>query len=377
MSKPRRHCRDCNRWRIRWHDESGVRRSETYGDYREASDKLKEHEAKVAEIRRGLRNADPPTKLFGELCDYWETYRAPLKRSGDHDRSILRAHLRPAFGEMRLQDVRGEAIDRFRVERAHLDEKTLSNHLTLLITMLTVAVELHWLNDVPKIRKPRIRKIRRDYRWLRSQEEIDRFLAATKAEDRHVFVLCAMAIYTGMRAGELAGLHWADINFDRRLITVQRSFDGPTKADDVRYVPILDPILPVLREWRLLHPGTLVFTNRDGGMFGPSARVFQEVLHRVLERADFPRLKRKGRTDRYITFHDLRHTFASHWVMRGGDLFKLQKILGHKTVDMTMRYAHLTPDAFTGDFDRLGTTVPGQVAQVVELHPLAATPSRR
>src|SRR5437868_4520369 len=66
---------------------------------------------------------------------------------------------------------------------------------------------------------------------------------------------------------------------ERRLITVQRSFDGPTKAGDVRYVPILDVLLPILQQWHELHPGTLVFTNRDGRMLGKSARIFQEVLH--------------------------------------------------------------------------------------------------
>jgi integrase len=52
-----------------------------------------------------------------------------------------------------------------------------------------------------------------------------------------------------MRAGELAALEWPDIDFERRLITVQRSFDGPTKSDRVRYVPILTPLLSILREW--------------------------------------------------------------------------------------------------------------------------------
>ncbi len=64
-------------------------------------------------------------------------------------------------------------------------------------------------------------------------------------------------------------------------------------------------------------------------------------------------IQRDGKERRYIRSHDLRHTFASHWVMKGGDLFKLQKILGHKTVQMTMRYAHLAPHAFAEDFKRL------------------------
>jgi hypothetical protein len=89
-----------------------------------------------------------------------------------------------------------------------------------------------------------------------------------------------------------------------------------------------------------------VSTNRDGNMHGPSSRIFQEVLHRVLDKAGFPEVERNGKRRRYIVFHSLRHTFASHWVMRSGDIFKVQRILGHQSIAMTQRYAHLAPDAF-------------------------------
>jgi integrase len=171
-----------------------------------------------------------------------------------------------------------------------------------------------------------------------------------------------------MRAGELAALEWSDIDLDRRLIAVQRSFEGPTKSDRVRHVPILDPLLPLLRQWRLRHPGRLVFTTMAGTMFAPSARIFQEVLHRVLKAAGLPNVQRNGTERPYVRFHDLRHTFASHWVARGGDLFKLQKILGHQSVQMTMRYAHLAPDAFKDDYGRLSQATLTSEADVVALH---------
>jgi integrase len=136
-----------------------------------------------------------------------------------------------------------------------------------------------------------------------------RFLAAARAQDEHVFVLYAVALFTGMRAGEIAALEWSDVDLERRIIAVQRSFDGPTKSDRVRYVPVLDALLPVLRAWRSKHPGRLVFTNTAGTMFAPSARIFQEVLHRVLTAADFPKVQRLGRERPYVRFHDLRHTF--------------------------------------------------------------------
>jgi integrase len=144
-----------------------------------------------------------------------------------------------------------------------------------------------------------------------------------------VLALYSTALYTGARAGELAGLRWEDVDFDRRLITIQRSFDGPTKGDDVRYVPILDALLPTLRTWRLRSPIPIVFPNAAGRMLGESSRIFQEVLHRVLERAGFPKVVRNGKVRPFVRFHDLRRTFASHWVMGAGSVFKLQKILGH------------------------------------------------
>jgi integrase len=102
-------------------------------------------------------------------------------------------------------------------------------------------------------------------------------------------------------------------------------------------------------------------------MYGKSGRVFQEVFHRVLDAAAFGQVERRGKTRRYITFHDLRHTFASHWVMAGGDIFRLQKILGHKSVAMTMRYAHLAPDAYAADHQRLDALTAPILAPILPL----------
>jgi integrase len=177
-------------------------------------------------------------------------------------------------------------VDAFVAERTHLSPKTINNHLTLLISMLRFAVDLGWLRTIPRIKKPRA-GLDTDYRYLQTTREVADFLQAAREAGEHVHVLYAMATYTGLRAGELAGLQWSDVDLDRRLITVRRSYHGPTKSGRVRHVPILDPLLPLLRTWRLRHFGQLLFANRDGGMLRPSARAFQEVLHRVLDRAGF------------------------------------------------------------------------------------------
>jgi integrase len=369
MAKPTKHY---GRWRIRWVDEHGRRQSAVFDDYKTAAFELRKNELEVDERRRGLRAPEPPRRTVGEAIGYWKEHRSPLKRSADDDESIFRS-IEPFFARTGLDDVAGiiMAVDRYRASKLHLSPKTVANHLTLLGAVLRLAGDLGWMPKVPKIHKPKVRLISQDFCFLRTVEEIRRFLDAAKAEDdEQTFVLYATAVYTGGREGELAALQWADVDFENRLITVQRSFDGPTKAEDVRYVPVLDALLPILRNWRLRAPGKQVFTNREGRMLLPSSRVFQESLHRVLRRGAFENVIRNGKSRPYIRFHDLRHTFASHWVMNGGDLFKLQKILGHKTVQMTMRYAHLQPAAFRDDYGRMG-------AALVEGEILALSKTRR
>lgn len=355
-------------WWIRYTDELGKRRKKCYEAFAAAQGALDSEKARVAEVKRGLRDPTPPTKLYSDLADYWTEFKVPQKRSGSDDLSIMKAHLRPFFGEMKLAEIGVAAVDRYLAEKSALSKKTVNNHLTLLITQLNLAFELRWIARAPRIKKPKVRLFDADYSYLRTKDEIRRLLAAAEEEGQAAFALYATAVYTGMRAGELAGLRWDDVSFETRLITVQRSFDGPTKAGDVRYVPLLDVLLPVLRQWRLRCPGQLVFPNERGGMHCESARVYQEIFHRVLDAAGFQTVKKNGRTRRYIVFHDLRHTFASHWVMNGGDIFKLQKILGHKDVAMTMRYSHLSPAAFATDLGRLGSE-PTRVGDIVSIAP--------
>jgi len=364
MAKPVRHR---NKWRIRWIDENGRRRSETYDSRSQAEIMLQRHLLWVKEIRLGLRTGYCPDKTFNDLADFWLQTYAPTKRSFKHDESIIEHHLRPEFGSRKLSEIGPQHVDRYRLSRRNLAIKTVANHVTLLKSMLNKAVDIGWLSSPPRFKVPRTPRSAQDYSYLRTDEEIQRFLSAAWEEGEHAWIFYKAAIYTGMRAGELAGLRREDIDLETGIITIQRSFDGPTKSGEIRRVPLFDVLEPSLKAW-LLKLGSMpvVFPNQAGRMHQPSARIFQETLHRVLERAGFPNVQRNGKTRRYIVFHSLRHTFASHWMMRGGDIFKLQKLLGHQSTAMTQRYAHLSPSAFDGEFGRFGACQDG-FGEVVEL----------
>lgn len=353
VGKPRKHG---SGYQINWIDADGVRRFKTYAEHKDAMAARNRLCAEAEAIATGAIARPPEPRPFSELCDYWLANKTPNKRSQKDDRSIIEAHLRPQLGNLQIAEVTVQRTDQYQRLRRHLAPKTIHNHLTLLNSMLNLAVELKWIVTHARIRKPKL--IEEDYAWLRTIADQRALLEAAQIEAPGVMELYATALYTGLRAGELLGLKWDDVEFERRLITVRRSYDKPTKTGAIRHVPILDPLLPLLREWRLKCGNSWLFPGRTGEPQGSSARVVQEVFQRCMKRA-----KLSGPTSAYadtrVTFHDLRHTFASHWVMAGRNLNKLRTILGHKNMQMTLRYAHLAPEAFSEDWDALKNAIPG------------------
>jgi integrase len=159
-------------------------------------------------------------------------------------------------------------------------------------------------------------------------------------------------------AGLIAdGLRWSDVDLDRRMITVRRSYEGTTKSSKHRTVPIPAELASILKAYRLADPwkGVLCFPNDSGEMYSRNAKL-EAVLQAALTRASLPRIR----------VHDLRHVFASHFVMGGGDIFTLQRILGHSTPQLTSdTYAHLSPKHLAGEADRVTYPDPAHPAKVV------------
>lgn len=350
VGKPHKHG---NRWRFSFYDGSGKRRWVTRATRREALEAMHAQKSEAALVRRGEVEV-LPEKSWEELEAFFLVEKAQ-KRSLDDDRGRMRIHLRPAFGGLRLVDIDEVRVARFkaallqRVKRKHLSIGTVRLILALLKSMLNVALEARWVQRVPSVKLPPSED--KPFHWIETDDGIAAFLQAARQETYPgLFELYATAIYTGLRAGELTGLQWKNVDLANRLITVERTRDqATTKGGRTRRVPVLDPLLPVLSGWRdEEYDLELVFCNLRGGMFRPDARPFKDTFHRVRERAGLARM----------TFHDLRHTFASHWMLKGGDIYRLQKILGHRSVTTTERYAHMAPAAFREDWARLPDLAP-------------------
>jgi integrase len=157
---------------------------------------------------------------------------------------------------------------------------------------------------------------------------------------------CALlALRTGLRKGELLGLRWRDLDLDTRRLTVARSYRSTPKGGKARHLSIPAACLPGLRAWQPECPPTaegLVFPVVNGGSWSHKAML---GLPKLLQAA--------GVRVPAHPWHAMRHTFASHFVMQGGSILALQKILGHSDVKMTAIYAHLAPEFLGTEMDRL------------------------
>jgi integrase len=185
-----------------------------------------------------------------------------------------------------------------------------------------------------------------------SHEEVETILrcAAERAAtgrllDKFLSACIHLAIHTGLRKGELLGLRWQDLDLNTQRLTVARSYQTTPKSGKARHLRLPLLCVPLLREWRPVCPPTqqgLVFPVERGGNHSTHALL---GLPRLLQAA--------GVRVPAHPWHAMRHTFASHYVMQGGNILALQKILGHSDVKITMLYAHLAPDFLGAEMDRL------------------------
>lgn len=283
----------------------------------------------------GRKEAAPePVATFEAFAKtFVETYAETNNKPSEIDskRQILRQHLVPAFGTLALDGVTVERIEGYKAAklRAKLAPKTINNHLAVLSKLLTVAVEWRKIAAAPAVK------------WLAAPEpefdffdfdEADRLIAA--AGDWAAMV--TVALRAGLRLGELIGLRWQDVDLKAgRLVVrqaVARGKVGTPKSGKKREVPLGAEALAALKAHRHLK-SEFVFCGAAGAM----------LTKGETKRPLWSACKRAGL--RLVGWHVLRHTFASQLAMRGAPMRAIQELMGHATMEMTLRYAHLSPDA--------------------------------
>ena len=160
-------------------------------------------------------------------------------------------------------------------------------------------------------------------RWMKPDEEVRIVSVIQKKYPVHLHAFY-VALHTGMRSSEQFGLTWTRVDFERRKILLEI-----TKNGDPREVPMNKTVLAILTD---------LYVNKDSNLVFP-----RKFKGERTEQRWFPRAVAKAKVADF-RWHDLRHTFASRLVMAGVDLYTVSKLMGHKTIAMTQRYAHLSPE---------------------------------
>lgn len=280
---------------------------------------------------------------FAQFAPKWFVeYVVPNNKPSEQKakRYVLSASLLPFFGRLAIADIGVRDVERYKAElvRAGVSPKTINNRLTILRKCLYTAYD--WLalkGTPPKIAWLKCPPPRTDYL---TPDECTRLLAHSRGV---IGEMILAALRTGMRQGELKGLQWDSIDWLNHSMSVRHSYSdytkslGSPKGNRERHIP-LDIDLYEALSARKQETG-YVFADPLGRPFDHQ-RV-TAALGVVCRRAGLRR----------IGWHTLRHTFASHLAMNGTPLNIVQMLLGHTTIAMTMRYAHVAPSALRTAID--------------------------
>jgi integrase len=262
------------------------------------------------------------TDAAGKFLDH---YRQNHKASS-LDRWTRAMHvLSGTFGAKRLDEISSFAVEAFKAQRkeAGMADASVNRELACLRSLFYAAQRWGWVRENPvgggKVRFFRENNARE--RFL-TDAEIETLLAKCDPKAR-VFVTAA--VDTGFRAAELQALRWVGVDFGRNVVTVA---SGYTKNGDSRTNPMTRRLAAALLDWRQASGG-----QADGQVFG-------EYRYRE----PFERARAAAKLGDDVCFHTLRHTYISRLVLAGADIRTVQELAGHRTITMTMRYAHLGPE---------------------------------
>jgi len=250
-----------------------------------------------------------------EYLDYAKVNKAHSTYNADCDR--LNANLLPYFSRRCLHEIHNSMIEEFKNMRiSKVKGATVNRDLALLKHIYTKAIDWGYVTSNPVKKVKFFKESQGRTRFLNNQE-----IASLHNECSGILKSLVMtALYTGMRRGEILKLKWQDVDIINRIITV--TF---TKNNQVRNIPIANVLFDELMQ--LPRHSEYVFSNPDGSIYKPRKR-FETALRRA---------KLSG-----VCWYTLRHTFASILVMNGTDLRTVAELLGDKTLQMVMRYSHLS-----------------------------------
>ena len=322
-----------------------VQESSQSSNKRDAEDLLT---LRKSEILRGVYKQ--PVKItFGEFGKRYMEHAKANKQSWLRDQQMLE-NLHSFFGKERpLTEITPVSIEGYKVHRrAKVSGATVNRELALLKRMFNLAITWDLFLGANPVRKVKFfREFNTGLRVLSAEEEKSLLQNASP----YLQDLIRFAVNTGLRVGEIFSLRWSDVDLKKGILTI-----FSPKTYKLREVPINAETRNVLEAWWLGKKAEFVFYNPGTG------KPFVDL------KAGFALACQKAGIEG-VTWHKLRHTFASRLVNTGVDIVTVKELLGHSSITVTMRYAHTNFDskrAAVAKLDGFGdnlVTVPAKVHQ--------------
>lgn len=334
-------------WFIDYIDPSGKRIRKSFKTKKEATSEHAKRVSLIAEGRYLDVKKDIKTTLGAIIKKYKENFES--QRSFNGWKKLCLENFKTYFGEDTIiSNIRYVDLETYRNHlRAKLTRKntirtdaSVNREISCLHHLLSKGVEWELLEQNPfKRGKSLLTKENNKRLRFLTHDEIQKLLAVAPKHLREA-IICA--VNTGMRRGELLSLKWEQVR--NGFIYLQN-----TKTNEPRQIPINDTLAELFEEMKKRNPGArYVFTYQK-----EKKEEVKEVGNlKILKFNDEPMLENKHSFEtavkkagiEHCRFHDLRHTFASHLLMNGANIKDVQELLGHKTLEMTLRYAHLSAE---------------------------------
>ncbi|MFC1624131.1 tyrosine-type recombinase/integrase [Candidatus Omnitrophota bacterium] len=263
--------------------------------------------------------------------EFLNLHSKPNKKSWQSDFYNLR-NITVCFQGKDLVEIRSQDIERFKALRAKfVAPSTVNRDLATIKTLFNKAVEWGKIGESPAKDVKFLPEPQGRVRYLK-REEIQKLLSNCSKRLKPIIIV---ALFTGMRKGEILDLRWQNIDFIRGVIDLLDA-----KGRVKREVFMNDTVKKGLLEVRKHPDSPYVFCNKEG-----------KPCHDI-RKSFFTALKKSGILN--FRFHDLRHTFASQLVISGVDINTVRELLGHKDIRMVLRYSHLSEDCKRRAVDILG-----------------------
>ena len=310
---------------------------------REKVQEEKERQRKERERRK--KDLIPLDEFFKSI--YYPAIQAEKKpKTSAREEQLFRAWINPIIGQKSFKNISTFDVERLKkvMQDAGKAPRTIQYVLTTLGQIFRKAKDTgHHAGEIPTTAV--IKKNKFDNKRVRflSMDEAHHLLDILKTRSPQVHDMALISLHCGLRAGEIFYLTWGAVDIEHGLITLLDTKSGRTRT--------LSMTADVKTALLAMGPGNnneILFPARHGGM----TKTISTTFSKAVQQAGF----NAGITDRRqrVTFHTLRHTFASWLVMEGISLYHVKELLGHASITMTERYSHLSPDSNRRAADTMG-----------------------